>query len=87
MAGLGAVKADTQTTFYGLADASAAVFLDERHFAVADDESAELSIFDVSIPERPASTLVLESLSVDRKRPEADIEGAARVGDRVYWIT
>lgn len=85
--GFAAAKPDTETTFYGLADASAAVFLAGRHFAVADDESNELRIYEVGIPERPASTLVLGYLPVETKSPEADIEGAARVGDRVYWIT
>lgn len=26
-------------------------------------------------------------LAVDPKQPESDLEGAARLGDRVYWIT
>lgn len=84
---LAGAKADMERTFYGLADASAAVFLDKQHFAVADDESNELRIYEVGMPDRPAALLALRDLPIETKSPEADIEGTARVGDRVYWIT
>lgn len=84
--GLAAATADNELIFYGLADASAAVFLDAQYFAAADDESAALNIYKVG-QEKPAILVQLGYLTVDTKSPEADIEGAARVGDRIYWIT
>ena len=36
----------------------------------------------------PVYTYDLSSfLAVDSEHPEADIEGATRIGDRIYWIT
>jgi hypothetical protein len=87
MSSLAGAKPDTETIYYGLADASAAVFLDDAHFALADDESNEIRIYKVGTSERPASLSVMGHLPVEAKSPETDIEGAARVGDRVYWIT
>lgn len=88
LAGTSYAKPDTETTFYGLADASAAVFLDDRHFVMADDESNQLRIYDVTHPAGPAGWAGMDVfLQVEAKSPEADIEGAAKVGDRIYWIT
>ena len=74
--------------FYGVSDASAAVALDESHFVVADDENNTLRIYRLDTTSKPVSQCDLDSfLSVDNRWPEADIEGAARVGNRIYWIT
>ena len=74
--------------FHGASDVSAAVFLDETHFAAADDEMNGLLVYDVNTPGHPVSMLDLGVfLKVASKFPEADIEGAARMGDRIYWIT
>ena len=77
-----------ELTFYGLADASAAVFLDAKHFVVADDESNILRTYSIDKPKGPVSTLNLDKfLDIDPASPEVDIEAAARVGDRIYWIS
>jgi hypothetical protein len=74
--------------FYGASDASAAVALDARHFVVADDENNNLRIYRIDQHSAPVKQIDLTSfLSVDDKFPESDIEGSARVGDRIYWIT
>ncbi len=74
--------------FHGASDVSAAVFLDQTRFVVADDETNILRIYDVNIPESPIFSLDLNAfLEVEGKFPEADIEAAARMDDRIYWIT
>jgi len=77
-----------ELTFYGLADASAVVFLDAKHFVVADDESNVLRTYSIDKPKGPVSTRNLNKfLDIDPSSPESDIEAAARVGDRIYWIS
>ncbi|MGE0725773.1 MAG: DUF3616 domain-containing protein, partial [Alphaproteobacteria bacterium] len=72
----------------GLCDASAAVALDPDHFVVADDERNVLQVY------RRGAGAPVEGLRRDlsgflgtKPGKESDIEGAARLGDRVYWIT
>ncbi|MFZ9032740.1 MAG: DUF3616 domain-containing protein [Anaerohalosphaeraceae bacterium] len=78
----------TERTFYGAADASAAIFLDGGHFVVADDESNVLLIYNTDNPEKPVSKLDLNAfLGVPAGPGEADIEAAAKVNNRTYWIT
>lgn len=79
---------ERELTFCGTADVSAAVFLDPNHFAVSNDESNLLGIYRISQMNKPRGILDLNAfLYVDKKFPEADIEAAARAGDRIYWIT
>lgn len=91
-----AQAADLVTTYRGACDGSAAVTLDRDRFAVADDDSNVLSIYQMG---REAAVLELnldQFLEAPKKKKpgrdgkpvfkEADIEGAARIGDRVYWI-
>lgn len=76
------------TIFRGSSDASAGVALNESLFVMADDENNILRIYDRSHPGLPVSTFDLSPyLQPDPDGPEADIEGAARVGNRIYWIT
>jgi hypothetical protein len=81
-------RIERTTTFKGMCDASAVAPLDERHVAVADDEDNILRVYDLQTGGPPVWTLDVSSfLRVDPDEPEADLEGAARVGDRIYWIT
>lgn len=74
--------------FYGASDASAAAVLDGEHFVVADDENNMLRIYRFDRPSGPVGTVEMGSfLQVEPEYPEADIEGAARAGERIYWIT
>lgn len=74
--------------FNGASDASAAIGLDAEHFVMADDENNTLRVYRLDTPSEPVRQFNLDSvLSVDDRWPEADIEGAARIGDRIYWIT
>ena len=75
-------------SFRGTSDASAAVAVRDDLFVVADDENNTLRIYRWSQPGMPVSSFDLTAfLKADPERPEADIEGAARIGDRIYWIT
>jgi hypothetical protein len=76
--------------YRGTCDASAAVALDEQHFLVADDEHNTLYVYRRGEFDRPATLLPWDralGIDPDGKHPEADIEGAAWLGGRVYWIT
>jgi hypothetical protein len=76
-------------TFEGTCDASGAVPIDARHFALADDESNVLRIYDAERGGPPiASVDVTASLHLSKKKnPEADLEAATRLGDRALWIS
>ncbi len=72
----------------GCCDASAGVAVSSNLFLVANDEDNLLRVYRRDQPGPPVQAF--ESgrfLHVDPKKPETDIEGAARVGDRIYWIT
>jgi hypothetical protein len=73
-------------TYRGPCDASAAVALDSRHFIVGDDEHDTLHIYRDGRPE-PVATVPLASFLGTGPGAEADIEGAAAIGTRIYWIT
>lgn len=82
--------AATAEAYRGLCDASAAVGLGAGHFVVADDESDVLRIYQRGTP-MPVATVDLVDFLGNRKpngnNTEADIEGAATVGQRIYWIS
>ncbi|MBN8510348.1 MAG: DUF3616 domain-containing protein, partial [Burkholderiales bacterium] len=83
--GAAAAGAAEPVSYRGLCDASAAVALDERHFAVAGDEDNRLRIY------RRGEPALLREVALDRflgtrEGAESDLEGAARVGNRIYWI-
>jgi hypothetical protein len=70
-------------------DASAAVRLgDSTAFATASDEDYVLRVYDSREPGPPISRLdVTAHLAPRDPAKEPDIEGAAVIEDRVYWIT
>jgi hypothetical protein len=74
--------------YHGMSDASAAVSFGKNLFAVADDENNVLRVYKIDHTSRPVYSFDLTSLiSPAPDYPEADIEGAAMVGNRAYWIT
>lgn len=79
---ISASAAGAQTRYEGLCDASAAVALDAWHFVVADDEHNKLSVYKRGEAKR-VGQVDLKFLKADK---EADLEGAAQVGQRIYWI-
>jgi len=82
-----------------MCDASGAVELTERIFAIADDEDNVIRTYDAEVGGAPLSAVDLSpSLDLPVKEskkpnakpkppPETDLEAAARIGDRAYWIT
>ena len=71
----------------GTCDASAAVALGPNLFILGDDENQILRVYRRDKPMLPVATCDVNSfLKVNPKKPEVDIEAAARIGDRVYWI-
>ncbi|MDQ3959938.1 MAG: DUF3616 domain-containing protein [Pseudomonadota bacterium] len=76
------------TEYSGMCDASAAIAVRPEMFVVANDEDNTLRVYKHDKPSEPVHTVDLTSfLKLDPKHPEADIEGATRIGDRIYWIT
>ena len=83
----------------GICDASGVVAIGNGMFAVADDELNRLLIYNLHTSGPAASSLGLNGFlklhskndnpkNEHSKAPkEADLEGAARVGDVVYWIS
>jgi hypothetical protein len=78
-------------TFRGTCDASGAVALGDKLFALADDENNVLRVYDArrggdpvyAVDVSPAIGLPMGELRV----PEADIEAATRFGQYALWIT
>lgn len=76
------------TYFQGACDASALIPLPPHHLVVADDEDQVLRLYDRHQGGLPVWTLNLQSfLRLDPKEPEVDIEAAARIGSRIYWLS
>ncbi len=78
--------------YRGLCNASASVAIDGGLFLVADDEDApttSLRVYREGDPVGPVDVLDLsnDDLELDPSESlEVDLEGSARIGDRVYWI-
>lgn len=92
-------QAKTNSVFWGMCDASAAVPLSDRLFAVADDEDNLVRVYDAYNAGLPLVSYDLSAqLGLEPKPrknldkppkapPELDIEGAAIYGGLAYWIT
>lgn len=73
--------------FEGACDASGAVPVDERHFAVADDEDNVLRVFDAMAGGEAVRKTNLSRQIALKKKGEADIEAATSLDGRAFWIT
>jgi len=78
--------AGTIVTYRGPCDASAAVALDAQHFIVGNDENDVLATYRQGEAVNVGRLDLVRFLGT-RSREESDIEGAAAIGTRVYWIT
>ncbi len=74
--------------FTGACDASGAASLAAGRIAVADDEDNRLRVYDLSSGGGPIEIIDTSSHLADErgKHPEMDLEGAATIGRRIYWI-
>ena len=79
----------TEPVFYfGMCDASAAVALDAKHFAVVNDEDNPIRLYRADEGSLPTQTFDFsKAFPIDPKRPEMDLEGACWLGNRVFWIS
>jgi hypothetical protein len=73
---------------FGVCDASAAVAVGPKSFVVAGDENNVLRVYGpTDTTPRPPELDLDAFLGLPPGGPEADIEGATRIGDVIYWIT
>ena len=74
--------------YCGTSDASAAVAIGHDMFIVADDENNVLRVYKTTRDGLPLLSYdMTEFLDIEQKNPEADIEGATIIGQRIYWIS
>src|SRR5687767_10271721 len=88
---LGLLLSAPPVSFEGMCDASGAVPIDSRTFAVADDEENILRIYDAVNGGAPLHTLDLSSVlplskKTKKQRVESDLEGATMFGEHALWI-
>jgi hypothetical protein len=83
LAGLASVRAQT-TEYRGLCEASAAAYIDDVHFVVASDDTNRLQIHARGKPDPVGSGIDMEDFTSFDK---SDLEGAAGIGNRIYWIS
>jgi hypothetical protein len=77
-----------EKNYNGMCDASAVAALDGTYFVVADDEQTVLRVYSSLKGGLPVHSLFLAPfLGLPRRGAEVDMEGAARIGDRLYWIS
>ncbi len=74
--------------YHGTSDASAAAVVGLDMFIVADDENNVLRVYKTNRGGLPLFSYDLtDFLDIEPEYPEADIEGATMIGNRIYWIT
>ncbi|CAL8479565.1 DUF3616 domain-containing protein [Caballeronia sp. S22] len=78
--------AESVTTYRGICSASAGIDLGSGHFVVADDEMNLLVVYRYDSPDYVTTVDLWDFLRGSDGKKEADLEGAARIGDRIYWI-
>lgn len=79
-------RLDAPFTYRGMSDASAAAPLGPDHFVVANDERNQLKIYLRGTAE-PVEVLDLSGFLGTKAHKESDLEGAAAIGERIYWIS
>jgi hypothetical protein len=80
------VHAQSPTVYRGMCDASASVPLGKDHFVVADDEANVLMVYRRGQADRSSEVPLLKFLGTAAGK-ESDLEGAATIGKRTYWIS
>ena len=77
---------DDAFTYHGMCDASAAAAIGRDLFVVANDERNELKVYHRGQAE-PVDIIDLADFLDTPDDKEADLEGAATIGQRIYWIS
>jgi hypothetical protein len=70
--------------YKGLCEASAGAFVDDKHFVVASDETNRLQLYERGKPDPIGKGFDMGPFTSFDK---SDLEGAAVIKDRVYWIS
>lgn len=70
--------------YLGTCEASASLILEPGLFVVGDDDKKELLVYWKDQPATPPRELKVSGLPGLQKK--VDLEGAARIGDEIYWI-
>ncbi len=91
LTGVAAAAQEAPTVYTGACDGSAAVALDAGYFVAANDDENSLRLYQIGRSDPIAEVdlnpvLKPQPKKKDNTPKEVDIEGAARVGDRIYWI-
>ena len=73
--------------YAGMCDASAAAAISTDMFIVANDEDNALRVYRRGEPKVVKAFPLDGFLKPEADEPEADIEGATRLGDQIYWMT
>jgi hypothetical protein len=80
-------KTTETIVYHGSSDASAAAAIGNDMFIVADDENNTLRVYETNKGGLPAFSYDMNKfLDIEPERPEVDIEGATKIGRRIYWI-
>jgi hypothetical protein len=77
----------SKTIYKGLCDASAAIALSPTQFAMFNDEDNHLRFFTFGNATVSSPDIDLDVFLGTGDDDEVDAEGAARIGDVVYWIS
>jgi hypothetical protein len=87
LAALPATAADYKF-FRGMCDASAVELVTDDLFVAGNDEDNVLRIFSLSRPGLPVQTVDFSRhYRLPKAKQEIDLEGSARIGNRIYWIS
>ena len=73
-------------TYRGMCDASAAAALGDDLFVVANDERNQLKVYRHGEAD-PVHIIDLSGFLGTKFNKESDLEGAATIGERIYWIS
>ena len=74
--------------YRGTSDSSAAISISKEMFIGADDENNVLRVYNINGSGLPVFLYDLtQFLNIYSEHPEADIEGATKIGDTIYWIS
>lgn len=76
----------SENRYAGMAEASAAAMLDKKHFIVAEDECNTLLVYALGKPKPVGKPIDLANF-LGTADKASDLEGGARVGDVIYWIS
>jgi hypothetical protein len=77
-----------ERTFAAACDGSAGVAVDSARVLIANDEDNLLRVYDLARGGAPTARFDLSPLlALPQAGKEVDLEGAAAIGDTVYWIT